>query len=38
MSATIETFDVDNAKHLAVATDMASAMAPLDRLPWPSKG
>jgi hypothetical protein len=38
MSATTETFDVDNPKHLAVATAMATAMAPLDRLPWPSKG
>ncbi len=36
MSATTETFDVDNAKHLAAARDMAAAMAPLDRLPWPS--
>ncbi len=36
MSATTETLDVDNPKHLAAARDMAAAMAPLDRLPWPS--
>ncbi|WP_162009733.1 Imm52 family immunity protein [Methylocystis heyeri] len=38
MSATTETFDVDNPAHMAAARDMAKAMAPLDRLPWPSKG
>ncbi|HMK91328.1 MAG TPA: Imm52 family immunity protein [Methylocystis sp.] len=37
MTATTETFDVSNAKHMAVAADMAAAMAPLDRLPWPSQ-
>jgi len=37
MSATTETFDVDNPKHLAVAGEIAAAMAPLDRLPWPSQ-
>jgi len=37
MSATTETFDVDNPKHLAAARDMAAAMAPLNALPWPSK-
>ncbi len=37
MSATTETFDVDNPAHLAAAQDMATAMAPLDRLPWPSQ-
>ena len=36
MSATTETFDVDNPKHLAAARDMAAAMAPLNALPWPS--
>jgi hypothetical protein len=36
MSATTDTFDVDNPKHLSVAGDIAAAMAPLDRLPWPS--
>jgi hypothetical protein len=36
MSATTETFDVDNPAHLAAARDMAAAMAPLDKLPWPS--
>ncbi|ARN80706.1 Imm52 family immunity protein [Methylocystis bryophila] len=38
MSATTETFDVDNPRHMAAARDMASAMEPLDRLTWPSKG
>ena len=37
MSATTETFDVDNPKHLAAARDMAAAMAPLNALPWPSQ-
>jgi Immunity protein 52 len=36
MSATTETFDIDNPKHLAAARDMAAAMAPLNALPWPS--
>jgi Immunity protein 52 len=36
MSAATETFDVDNPKHMAVAGDIAAAMAPLDLLPWPS--
>ncbi|QGM45471.1 Imm52 family immunity protein [Methylocystis heyeri] len=36
MTATTETFDVDNPAHMAAAKDMAKAMAPLDRLPWPS--
>jgi hypothetical protein len=36
MSAATETFDVDNPAHMAAAHDMAAAMAPLDRLPWPS--
>ncbi len=37
MSATTETFDVDNLAHLKAAQDMAAAMAPLDLLPWPSQ-
>jgi hypothetical protein len=37
MSATTETFDVDNPAHLAAAQDMAAAMAPLNELPWPSQ-
>jgi hypothetical protein len=37
MSATTETFDVDNSAHLKAAQDMAAAMAPLDLLPWPSQ-
>ncbi len=37
MSATTETFDVDNPAHLAAAQDMATAMAPLNELPWPSQ-
>jgi hypothetical protein len=36
MTATTETFDVDNPAHLKAAQDMAAAMAPLDALPWPS--
>jgi Immunity protein 52 len=38
MTATTETFDVKNPQHLAVAGDMAAAMAPLDRLFRPSEG
>jgi hypothetical protein len=37
MTATTETFDVDNPAHLKAAQDMAAAMAPLDALPWPSR-
>jgi hypothetical protein len=37
MSATTETFDVDNPAHLSAARDMAAAMAPLNALPWPSE-
>ena len=37
MTATTETFDVDNPAHLAAAQDMAAAMAPLNELPWPSR-
>jgi hypothetical protein len=36
MSATTETFDVDNPAHLKAAQDMAAAMAPLNLLSWPS--
>jgi len=36
MSATTETFDIDNPAHLKAAQDMAAAMAPLNALPWPS--
>ena len=36
MTATTETFDVDNPAHLKAAQDMAAAMAPLNDLPWPS--
>ncbi len=36
MSATTETFDIDNPAHLKAARDMAAAMAPLNELPWPS--
>jgi hypothetical protein len=38
MSATTETFDVDNPEHMKAAQDMEKAIAPLNRLPWPSKG
>jgi Immunity protein 52 len=37
MSATTETFDINNPAHLKAAQDMAAAMAPLDLLPWPSQ-
>ena len=36
MTATKETFDVDNPAHLKAAQDMAAAMASLNALPWPS--
>ncbi len=36
MTATTETFDVDNPAHLKAAQDMAAAMAPLNALPWHS--
>ena len=36
MSATTETFKADNPSHLSVARDIAAAMVPLNRLPWPS--
>ena len=36
MTATKETFDVDNPAHLEAAQDMAAAMASLNALPWPS--
>jgi hypothetical protein len=37
MIATTETFDVDNPAHMKAAQDMEKAMAPLERLPWPSR-
>ena len=36
MSATTESFDVDNPAHFKAAQDMAAAMAPLNDLRWPS--
>jgi len=35
MSATAETFRVDNPAHLAVAQDILKALAPFEALPWP---
>jgi hypothetical protein len=35
MSATEETFRVDNPAHLAVARDILKALAPYEALPWP---
>jgi len=35
MSATQETFRVDNPAHLAVAQDILKALAPFEALPWP---
>ena len=35
MSATEETFRVDNPAHLAVAHDILQALAPFEALPWP---
>ncbi|MGO8846198.1 MAG: Imm52 family immunity protein [Methylocella sp.] len=35
LSATQETFRVDNPAHLAVAQDILKALAPLEALPWP---
>ncbi len=34
MSATMETFDVENPAHMAAARDIAAAIAPLNDLPW----
>jgi hypothetical protein len=34
MSATNETFRVDNPSHMAVARDIAAATAPLNKLPY----
>ncbi|MGH6812097.1 MAG: Imm52 family immunity protein [Methylocella sp.] len=34
MSATTETFDVENPAHMAAARDIAAAIAPLNALPW----
>lgn len=35
MTATQETFRVDNPAHVAVARDIDAALAPLNALPWP---
>ena len=35
LSATQETFRVDNPAHLAVAQDILKALAPFEALPWP---
>lgn len=35
MSATEETFSVDNPAHLAAANDILAALAPFEALPWP---
>ena len=35
MTATEETFQVDNPAHVAVARDIDAAMAPINALPWP---
>jgi hypothetical protein len=35
MSATAETFRVDNPAHLAAARDILKALAPFEALPWP---
>jgi hypothetical protein len=35
MSATQDTFRVDNPAHLAVAQDILNALAPFEALPWP---
>ncbi|MGO8848025.1 MAG: Imm52 family immunity protein [Methylocella sp.] len=34
MSATRETFDIENPAHMAAARDIAAAIAPLNDLPW----
>jgi len=34
MSATRETFDIENSAHMAAARDIAAAIAPLNDLPW----
>jgi hypothetical protein len=36
MSATAETFRVDNPAHLAAARDILKALAPFEALPWPA--
>jgi hypothetical protein len=38
MVATEETFQVDNAAHMAVARDIDAALAPINALPWPPDG
>jgi hypothetical protein len=35
MSATQDTFRVDNPAHLAAAQDILKALAPFETLPWP---
>src|SRR5258706_9498710 len=35
MSATQETFRLDNPVHVAVARDIDAALAPINALPWP---
>jgi hypothetical protein len=35
LSATQDTFRVDNPAHLAVAQDILKALAPFEALPWP---
>jgi len=35
LSATQETFRVDNPAHLAAAQDILKALAPFEALPWP---
>ena len=34
MSATTQTFDVENPAHMAAAREIAAAIAPLNALPW----
>jgi hypothetical protein len=34
MSATAETFDIENPSHMAAARSIAAAIAPLNDLPW----
>lgn len=37
MAATDETFKVDDPKHMAIARDIAAAVAPFNALPWPQE-
>jgi hypothetical protein len=34
MSATTQTFDVENPAHMAAAREIVAAIAPLNALPW----